>query len=172
MNFQGVWENPNGFELRNQRIADGRFGQTVVWDFILDKDAPLQWRTVEGVVIQACRKATITCLDEEQNPTDGGSVPWFVTWWIDKWLCARSFPTHNIGYRFGAVWIVQKDGTSYRMVLSRSEHDELLYWQSQADNASRKQAKAIWAGVRLGGWKPWNEYRREEKSNENKEIMK
>lgn len=152
LDLRGTWVNRDGYSLTFDHNDKGWFGRTkAVYRFKLDPVAPLQWHTADGLILEPCRKTMIT---------DGGSVPWPVTTWIDRLLCPRGFPCHDAAYRAGYCWSVQHDGTAHRLFLERPEVDELLYWQALADGASYAQARAIWAGVRIGGLTIWNGYRR------------
>jgi len=157
MILSGTWRNHGGYHLDNPHKEGKGLFATIIWEFSLDPVKPLQWVTDEGVVIESCRKSKLHCLDKDQQPTDGGSVPFFATWWIDKWLCPRAFCNHNMGYLNGIVWIVENEKT-YPLWLEREEFDELLYWQAQSDNATANQARAIWGGVRGGGWWAWHKH--------------
>jgi len=157
MILSGTWRNHGGYSLEFSHVEKGRLFDIVIWEFRLDPQRPLQWVTDDGRVLEACRRVKVRCMDAHGNPTDGGSVPFFVAWYIDRWLCPRAFPIHNAGYGTGVVWCVEGD-TSYPIWLSRAEFDELLYWQAQSDNATANQARAIWGGVRGGGWWAWHKH--------------
>lgn len=44
--------------------------------------------------------------------------------------------------------------------------DELFFEVMVADEVSPARRWLMWAGVRLGGWRPWNRYRKRDKSKQ------
>lgn len=50
-------------------------------------------------------------------------------------------------------WLYQNNGCT------RKQADDVLYEAMHALGVSAWQRYTIYAGVRVGGWKPWNEYR-------------
>lgn len=46
--------------------------------------------------------------------------------------------------------------------ITRAEADRFLYVALLAEGVSKSVAWMFWAGVRSGGWMPWNNYRRQD----------
>ena len=55
-------------------------------------------------------------------------------------------------------WLYAKNG------VTRKQADDILYEAMGVLGVPGWQRNVIYAGVRVGGWKPWNEYREKEKS--------
>lgn len=81
--------------------------------------------------------------------TDGASVPRFLWWWGDPFVGA---------YTAAAVL---HDGLYAAQHTSRREADALLLEAMLDSEVRPTQAYAFWLGVRLGGWLPWNRYRKD-----------
>ena len=89
-------------------------------------------------------------LPREVLPLDGASVPQFL-WWLyppfDGDYDAAAV-VHDYLYRFGGV--------------TRAEADAVLREGMEATGTAWRKRILIYAGVRVGGWKPWGNYRRDE----------
>jgi hypothetical protein len=172
VNLNGHWHNAEvnkGWTLTFSHNEKTWLGTKPIFIFTLNPKTPLQWHTEDGLVLEPCRRSPICCVDEDGFPTDGGSVPWVITFCIDPLLCPASYCMHNVGYQAGYEWAVE-DGKTYKIYLSRSEQDELLHWRCQTppEMATSGKADVIWAGVRAGGWRPWMKYRKQDKSESTK----
>lgn len=145
------WRNPGeaGRTLTFDHNERGWFSTIPVYHFELTT-TPLQWVTPAGAIIEPCRDFM----------TDGGSVPWIVTCWIDRLLCPDSFCLHDSSYKFGYWWQLNSDGTAFKRFCTRTEADDMLFDSCRAEGATAVQQRAIYAGVRAGGWRPWGQYRR------------
>lgn len=78
--------------------------------------------------------------------TDFNSVPRVLWTWFPPWECAEAGVTHD--------WLYKHPGT-----LSRRDVDAVHRRIMIATGERSSKAWAAWAGIRLGGWKPWGEYR-------------
>ena len=81
--------------------------------------------------------------------TDLGSVPWIFQWLVPAGKRGRkAFVLHDYLYKYGLVSRADADGI-LRRVMKEIDCWKIRYWSA-------------WIGVRLGGWFPWRNYRKEE----------
>jgi len=83
--------------------------------------------------------------------TDLASVPGLLRSFAPPWtLSARPGVLHDWAYRRGA-----SPATSPMREISRREADGLLYEALRSEGVSRLRAFAMWAAVRVAGWRAW-----------------
>lgn len=80
--------------------------------------------------------------------TDGASVPRFLWWWTDPF------------YGSHAPAAVIHDGLYSAQLTTRAEADRIFYEAMRESGVRWTQATAMYLGVRLGGWLPWRNHRR------------
>ena len=81
--------------------------------------------------------------------TDLASIPrplWAVLPKVGKWDAAGV--VHD--------WLYQRNG------ITRQEADAVFHEAMLVKGVGPKTAALMWLGVRVGGWKPWNAYRKAE----------
>jgi hypothetical protein len=87
--------------------------------------------------------------------TDLASVPMIFRNVLDvNGRSRRPAVLHDHVYRIGH--------TDAGVKLSRAQCDDLLYRALIAEGASAIVARTYWSGVRMGGWVPWNKYRKDD----------
>lgn len=86
--------------------------------------------------------------------TDFNSVPRILWAWFAPWECPEAGVVHDYLYQFP-------------FDLSRSDidtiHRKIMIFQQERSS----KARMAWLGIRAGGWKPWNKYRKREGDTEN-----
>lgn len=55
-------------------------------------------------------------------------------------------------------YLYQRRGEVLEGTFTRAEADRLLYRVMRQDGISRARAWTVYAGVRVGGWRPWSRY--------------
>jgi hypothetical protein len=79
--------------------------------------------------------------------TDFNSVPRPLWFWFPPWECPEAALVHDWLYR-------RPNGRSRETV-------DAIHRRIMELKGERKSKRvAAWLGIRAGGWKPWNEYRR------------
>ena len=106
---------------------------------------------------------TATCGIVQYKPdnhffTDLGSVPLTLQYSLPKWFAKdryiRAYIFHDSAYKHGGVWVCINGKWTFRN-LTRKQADDMLYHMLIAEGASKANARAIWLGVRAGGWYSW-----------------
>jgi hypothetical protein len=98
---------------------------------------------------------------------DGASVP-RVLWWLLSPMGLLLIPAlfHDFGYAHGFYFKISrmaKEDRFYiiRVDISRKEADGMFRKISIIVNGISGPADIAWAGVRIGGWKAWNDHIKE-----------
>lgn len=141
-------EQPKGFDIYPIRVETRRLlPDRTIYRFELMPDTPLTFIHPDGRWMQPCK------LFE----TDQGSVPWLMQRWIpkDRFI---AFYLHDSSYLTAYAWTSFDHGETWgKQTLTRREADAILKIGTLLDPApaTERQARAIWLGVRLGGWAAW-----------------
>lgn len=84
--------------------------------------------------------------------TDFNSVPRPLWFWFPPWEAPEAALIHD--------WLYRNPGT-----FTRAEVDGLHRRIMDIKGERKSKRVAVWLGIRSGGWKPWNEYRRAEQQD-------
>ena len=129
-----------------------------LYQFTNNPDDPLTYRAVNGTLYR-----TGTSFQ-----TDKGSVPPFIRIFIRPSAYERSYAFHDYGYKHGGFF--QSRGgvdAGYVFVpMSRLEVDRLLREMIVASRGCRATAAIVYAGVRIGAGRAWENYRANDFANE------
>lgn len=142
----------NGFsgdyELKPTRWDGGLFGKQL-YEFTNYDHDPLTYEDLKGDLMRP---------DRHREETDMGSVPKTVQWLLPKWFAKdRYLPAylfHDDAYDNHGWWFAVKGGWEFRK-LTRKQADDYLREMIISLGGSKANARAIWIGVRLGGWVSW-----------------
>lgn len=108
--------------------------------------------------------------------SDGGSVPWCL-WTLLRitpdGLLRRAFFVHDVLYwaagTLPRAWLLEWDPITQQWVeigglpetqYTRSEGDHMLGRIAREDLVDKAKRRAVFVGVRVGGWLPWLRHRR------------
>lgn len=127
------------------------FGKTPIMRVVLNKDFPLCYTARNGIRYRP----------DVVFSSDGGSIPDiiqrlpipFIT--LRRDVYKRAYFVHDSAYQQHGLWTWTGDRWTFTP-LDRGRVDALLYESLLADGANHVEASIIYAGVRAGGWVPWN----------------
>ncbi len=97
--------------------------------------------------------------------TDFASVPralWGIFPPFGKYTAAAV--VHDWLYQHPFYWQTFIDADASQTIMSRSECDRVFREAMQVLNVGWWTRNTMWAGVRTGGWAPWNAYRKQEQT--------
>lgn len=143
----------------NKRFLGITYRRVPVFSAVLDPDLPSRFFDYE---------TGLEFRPDMVVSTDWGSVPWTAQKILKKWL--RLFPEafkdaylhHDGGYILGGMWVRRAGGPWVFVHMTRAQIDALLWAGLGANGANKAERLAIVAGVRVGGWAPWGNYRKRE----------
>jgi len=145
-----TWLNPDGYDAPN--IIGSH--NPVLYRIHLHEpaSAALTLCDKDGVLYQPCRNEV----------SDFLSIPRLLTWLVARDDCPRSGILHDSGYRQGGLWVSRNGGHSWHFTrMTRKQIDLLLWGGIRAEKLGPCKSWMVYAGVRVGGWAKWNEYRKE-----------
>lgn len=151
----GYFENPLGYSLVKVADEARRFlwvlplPSKAIYEVRLHKDHPLTFVRPNGVRIQ---------FDRHTAKTDMGSVPPALQIFFHKDRFLKGYLFHDSGYLNHGLYFLFPGKDEYEFVeMERSEVDALLRTIIGASGGNKTEMNMIWAGVRAGGGKGWNE---------------
>lgn len=89
----------------------------------------------------------ITVYIPDQFVTDFNSVPRPLWVWFPPWECPEAAVVHD--------WLYRYPGT-----LTRADADAIHRRVMEIQGERKSKRNTVWLGIRLGGWRPWNKYRK------------
>lgn len=107
---------------------------------------------------------------EKEFTTDGGSLPrifWTTTITPFDPKGIEAFIVHDAAYQQGGLYIMEFSSTKpitrikKFLPLTRAQADELLRRMMKADGVNMYIRNKVYYGLKVGGWRAWNKYRKE-----------
>ena len=156
--FDGIAKfSPIGHTYSPGKKFPFRWWRIPIWRVELNLDFPLCFVRADGIKYRPDMVFT----------SDGGSIPYTVQNVasmvpginLKRDVYPKSYAIHDSGYKNKGLWVWHPDGKWIFQTMDRGTVDLILMECLLAEGANMAERNLIYAGVRAGGWVPWDRQR-------------